>query len=961
MVPAQNPQAASMDTVPAEKLVLLSRFLKALRGCQTAQEAMTLALDHIHQNLNFEVAWLGVYDRIHHQLLTRGCHSPARLRSIRTILSLTPGDVMEQVVIQQRPLIVADLQNEIRAGEWGTIAKQLSLQSALVFPIKRQDNCLGLVVLASSQWGVTPSLSDRAYLSIILGDLAERLHHEETDRQKQQTKRFEQPFTALLSKLRSNDTTIDDQLLAVVRETQRFIAPNRTRVFWFRPHGNFFWQRIPAVSPRLTPNQQTDSLQADSRKPGEIPVEDIRGLYQVLCNDQLVVVGESRGALKAVVSERLLQHLQSQALMVAPILNGPDLVGFLSVESSASRIWKEPEKQFLLAATRLMGLALPFGSNQEALHQVQLDQHLTSGVIQGIYGDVDWHQALADCGRALQERLAIQQFLVLLFNPDRNGYELCFQHQVGRPASVPLLWPCLDDVDWQMLERSPTPIAIDAIDHNLKLTVWRKPLMQLGVQSVLVCNVSPGNAPEGIVMITDSTSRHWTAAEQELFKALSQQIGVILHQWQLQRQLNQQKHIYDSIQWGLHALYKRFQTNQLEQTTVQHIMQLLQASAVLLISWDPGSPTAQVTRNAYQDSSVWVDEAYPIPVNTDAIINWAMQTDGILPLTAQELPDDTADWFAPPLHSRILITALRTDPAHCVSGAIVVVSSINHQWADYHLSILKLLTNQLAWSRRHLSLVTLLHQQRQDLEHLNWYKHHRLSDCQHELLKLAAGVAEIQQEGATLTPIQQQQLLGRLTNLTDDMATVLNQEEWGLQKTHKTMPLISLINRLMERLDPLLQARQLWSKVHNESSLILGGDMAKLEMIIYDVMAAACQRSPVGGRIDIWCRRINQDWFELSITDDGQIAPQLLEELNRGQPQDLLAPSLLDLPPGLNLAICQSLIRHLGGDITISILDDGRTHSRFLLPRAAHIDSHTLSPLPEFDALDRGGDPELPA
>ena len=40
---------------------------------------MTLVLDDVHQTFEFEVAWLGVYDRVHHQLLTRGYHSPPHL------------------------------------------------------------------------------------------------------------------------------------------------------------------------------------------------------------------------------------------------------------------------------------------------------------------------------------------------------------------------------------------------------------------------------------------------------------------------------------------------------------------------------------------------------------------------------------------------------------------------------------------------------------------------------------------------------------------------------------------------------------------------------------------------------------------------------------------------------------------------------------------------------------------
>ncbi|MEO1069606.1 MAG: GAF domain-containing protein, partial [Cyanobacteria bacterium J06638_6] len=150
-----------------QKIMVLSRLLKALRGTTTPEEAITLALNHVHQELDFEVAWVGRYDRINHRLLTKGYHSPAQMRSMRTIVNLTPGDVLEQVVIQLRPLIVADLQNEIRAGEWGTIAKQLKLQSAIIFPIKHQEICLGLLVLASPNWG-----NDRALKLELFGNRA---------------------------------------------------------------------------------------------------------------------------------------------------------------------------------------------------------------------------------------------------------------------------------------------------------------------------------------------------------------------------------------------------------------------------------------------------------------------------------------------------------------------------------------------------------------------------------------------------------------------------------------------------------------------------------------------------------------------------------------------------------------------------------------------------------------------
>jgi GAF domain-containing protein len=906
-----------------QKIMALSRLLKALRETTTAEAAIALALDHVHQELEFEVVWVGEYDRVNHRLRTKGCHCPPQMRSIRTLLNLTPGDVMEQAVIHQRPLVVTDLQHEGRAGEWSTIAKQLALQSAIIFPIRYQEVCYGLLVLASPQWGKIASLGERSYLAIVMGELAEALHHFASEQQRQQIKRLDQPLLGLIGTL-GGLPDIDSQLREVLRETRRFIAPKRARVFWFEPKGNYFWQRVPALG--------SGSISGTSDHAGHISVDEVRGLYQALCNQQLVVIGESRGALKVVVPDRLMQHIQAESLMVAPITSQGDLLGFISVEGNQPRIWKEVEKQFLIGAVQLLGLALPTAATRESGHQLQLDAHLTTGVIQGIYGDVDWHQTLQTCFSVLQDRLAVQQFFVLLFNPDRNGYDLCFQSQASRPRGLPMLWPPLDDVDWQMLERSSTAVTIDSLNHDLKLMAWRPHLLDLGAQSVLVCNVAPGNAPEGLVLVCDGISRQWTSVEQSLFEAVARQIGVILHQWQLQRQLNQQQHIYESIQWGLQALHQGLDPELLETTTLQRVLHLLQSSAALLISWLPGSSTARVTQIASYDSNVRVNSEVAIPVHTDAIINWALQTDGLLPLTVDDLPEGLG-WLQAPKGSRLLITALRTAPIHTVTGVVVVAAAPNRLWAAHHLTILKLLTSQLAWSRRSLALTAMLTQQRQDLENLNWYKHHHLEDLYRTLGKLAQDVAHLRTR-STPTAADLDRLANQIATARDQVKPALVGERWQLYPQPQTMPLLTLLNRLLERINPILEARQLWSKVHNKSNVVLGGDTVKLELILYEVMATACQRSPVGGRIDLWCRVLTLDWIEISITDDGHCEAQLLADLNQGHPNDVLAPSRLDSPPGLHLAICKTLIDQLGGEIAFSALDDGRTHSRLLLPLA---------------------------
>ncbi|XPM55391.2 MAG: hypothetical protein EDM05_048075 [Leptolyngbya sp. IPPAS B-1204] len=163
---------------------------------------------------------------------------------------------------------------------------------------------------------------------------------------------------------------------------------------------------------------------------------------------------------------------------------------------------------------------------------------------------------------------------------------------------------------------------------------------------------------------------------------------------------------------------------------------------------------------------------------------------------------------------------------------------------------------------------------------------------------------------------------------------LLKQEQWQFEDDYETIPLASLMKRSLERLDHLIKQRQLWSQVHNEANLSIGGNIAKIECIVHEILMAACLRSPIGGRLDVWCRQLDDHWLEMSITDNGLIEPQLLEQMNIGRGGDLLVPSLLDEPPGLHLAICQALIRRMGGEFMLDQLEDGRMLSRLIIPVA---------------------------
>jgi signal transduction histidine kinase len=206
----------------------------------------------------------------------------------------------------------------------------------------------------------------------------------------------------------------------------------------------------------------------------------------------------------------------------------------------------------------------------------------------------------------------------------------------------------------------------------------------------------------------------------------------------------------------------------------------------------------------------------------------------------------------------------------------------------------------------------------------------------------------------SLSQMRQQQLLRQLGNMAASMTQLLKQEQWRMHIHSEVVPIASVLKRSLQRLDTLMKQRKLWLGVHGlaqqiksegsgkrsplvstQSSLAITGDIVKIELVLYELLVSACQRSQAGGRIDIWCRPLENQWLEVSITDNGTIDPRILADLHEGKTKDILAASTLNKPPVLNLLICQSLMEQLEGELNFYKLQDGRTVSRLLLPLAS--------------------------
>lgn len=950
-----------------KQLVALGRTLQTLREEDNLVVLIETTINYIKAEFDYNLIWIGLYDRMSHQLFGKGgaipspvqngasgspgkCdrHSP-EIPKDRDLLNqqftLTPGDLFEQVVIQQRPLGVPDLREERRAGEWRQIASSFGIQGTMIFPLRYRALCFGLVILGSELWGISPRSEEKARLSMIFGELAASLSQIEANWHRQQAKHPDKPLLELLAKM----LVLPDmrqRLDAIVSQTHEFITPSKTNIYWYHRERRYFWRRA-----------SNSSRQGSTDRSSGITVQEVSSFYKALAADQLVSIGEAHSSLKADTTSRLMQQIKARSLLAAPIIYQNQLLGFIATEGQEARIWEEAEKSYIRGAAQLVALIAPLEEMEATVSRTKQDQALTAEIVHAIYSEADWKKTLNSCSELLCDRLLVERFLILLYNRDRKEFDIACQSQPAkrRPLATPL--PTLSEVDWKLLKKADTAVAIENWDEDMKLLAWREMFLELGVRSLLVCNTAIGHPIEGLLAIAHEVPRTWDPNDIELVRVVSQQIGLIIHQLQLHRSGVQQQKIHSHIQWSLTAMQQIDRLEVLEEKAIQQIVQVLQVPLAILITWSnrqdidlTGSPTlGRIAANAANNSDFTIDPEVQIPT-TDPLIQSALSQDGLLSLDVDQLSRETRTWLRAPAIGQILAIALRTAPEHEPTGMVLVADYSGRHWGEQYLDAFGVLVRQLAWSRRTLALTSQFQSQRQELELINWYKQRRTEEiyrsCGAEVKKLHN--LGLPKDALTLTRYQQG--LRQLTHTMSSLTSMLKHEQWQLQYNSTKIPLVSLLKRALERVDRLIKQRQLWSKIHGDTGVSIVGDIVKIELVLYELLAIACQRSDPKGHIDIWSvfgegaseqlqgidsiSPINNSRFlQLSIAYSAALDPRLISELQTSR-LDLLAPSTLDRPPGLNLIICQSLMRRMGGDFHLYQLEDGRFLSRLLLPIA---------------------------
>ncbi|MBE9199802.1 MULTISPECIES: GAF domain-containing protein [unclassified Nodularia (in: cyanobacteria)] len=951
-----QPQKSLSDE---QQILALCRVLQSLREEDDVDVLIATTISYIQQEFDYSLIWIALYDRLQHTLFGKGGITPDQDKSfLHKRVFLNPGDILEQVVIEQGPLGVVDLRNENRAATWQELGRKHNIQGAIFWPIRHKNRFLGLLLLGSKRWGYLLTGDTKTRLTMILGVLGAVLYQKEIDLQQQQTKRPDEPLLKLLENIRVLNN-LDQRLKAVVEATHNFVSPSRTNIYWFERQGRYFWCRMSNHLVNIG-RDYGDKQQA----PG-MTVQELSELYYALSVNEIVWIGDARSSLQSHFTAKLLKRLQVRSLLAAPILWHKDLLGFLAVEDHEPRIWAEADKNFLQGAAGLISLVAPIDSMESTIKQIQDDTQLTSQVAQAIYHKDEFNEILRTCATKVLARLAATRFLLLQYDADQNNYQIIYQSQPHNRRPLTFALNDLAEVDNSLLKNVKAAVEVEKLDEDLRFFNWRHPLIEHGVRSQLICNCTQGHAPTVLVLLTHETHRTWSTLEKELLWVVSQQIGVIVQQWQLQIDNKQQRKVLFSIQQCLTAIEHSDQNpttetreKHLERTVLEQIVSVLDCPLALILSWSSGEIYAEIIELSTDTRFKIVADAQ-VTIKSEALIQWALCQDSYLSFSVDDLPPETRKWLNGLGIGQILILALRTAAAYEPTGIVVIADHRQRQWSQLSLNATETLVTQLAWSRRQQQVTQLLESTNEELQQLNWYKHSRLEEIQRTTALILEQIHDLGIPSNDLTRTRYQLLLQQLDQTTASMTGLLKLEQWQLHKNAETMPISTLLKRSLERVETLFQQHKLWVGVHGlgqsggeyqsvnspsflsgiqtstyPSSMAIAGDIVKIELILHELLVFACQRSKSGGRIDIWCRRLDEELLELSITDNGFVEPQLLAELDQNIPKDVLKLSPLDQPPGLHLLICQNLIQQLGGELHIYQLPDSRVVSRLMLPLA---------------------------
>jgi GAF domain-containing protein len=865
---------------------------------------------------------------------------------LRRSQAVLPGDLFDQVLVTAQLQQIPSLKQEQRVGPWQAIAQQQGIQGALILPIRYQQRSLGILLVGSTLWGGHPrseELTELKMVTRLLGAVLSTLLQQSVQ---QITSSPALPFAEAVNRVLSA-STFEDCLKLVFEHVHAAIQTARTCMYWFDVEGQacklqdlYTGSSAKRAGPKIVPSV-------------EIPLPDIAGFYQATLAQQTVVVGDVQNLVGITNAPARLMHLtRSQAWLSAPIFEAGKLIGVLAAESNTPHLWQEQDKETIQLMAKLLGLnskSNPKSTPLNAADPVTLNSLFTS--LREVEAETSqWYRTLLNCLEVIGFQFAVRWAAVLSYDTHETGLQCRTQFVQRKKQPLPEFLPEVSPVDAKLLKRANEPIRIQSAEQDLRLLSWRQPLMERDVQSYLLVKLYDTSVSGAYLLLGADLQRTWTEEEANTAQSVAQSLSQALQrreQWQ-QRCLEEQ--LRTDLYQGIQVIQQAQEISALLSTATQAIQQFLDVECLIILGWKPDSPAASII-GLLNHSGVQVNASATIPWQTDGFIQGLLAQSTarreehqsamvVARGNLQDLAAYNSGWLAGTGPATLLAMPLQTYPEEYSLGIVLAIESRRLQWSNLHREGFQLLTQTLASQYRTHYLVQQLSRKQETLECLNWYKQRhleylfRLWTEQMSKFQSVLSAAQPEAPGGSMRG-RGRHPAGDLYQAFSDLENILKHEMWELQLEPEPIPVATLLRRSLERIEEVVRTRQLWTQVHNLTpSLSLQIPKQKMELMLIELLLAACYRSKVGDRIDIWCRVLQENWVEISVTDHGLLNPQLVNAIQTHSTQAPLSEGevILDSLLGRHFKVCQALVERFGGKMELAQLEDGRSLSRIVLP-----------------------------
>lgn len=574
--------------------------------------------------------------------------------------------------------------------------------------------------------------------------------------------------------------------------------------------------------------------------------------------------------------------------------------------------------------------------------QSQRDQ-LLEAIARRIHQSGELETNLHQTAIELRQFLNCDRVLIYRFQADGSGIIIA---ESSVAASNPLLGrkitdPCFNGKDREHYGRGCIQVVEDIYAAGLH-PCHIDFLASLQIRANLVVPIFPEQDMWGLLIAQHCHQpRQWQQTETDLLKQLATQIGIAIQQAELRQQLQdlkgkmefqKQKHINQLQQVRKFEALVRGMTEQIRdsldetqvlQTLTQELAQLLKLERCQI--------------ELYSTCQTLVTITYEYSINLPHCQGLTRQICNRLEIYQPLLQKQPLQFLeiVPGWQPKLLVMSQMACPifdTQGILGNIWLTRPTQEAFEEFEIELVQQIANECAIAIRQAQLYKQTQAQVKELEKRDRLKNQFLRTLSQELRTPITSISlAVQTLESVLTPAEISEIeivpqllqilhneCGRESKLINDLLTLTYLEAEPDPPTLIAIDLQSWLHPIIESFRDLTNCqRQQLNLIVDHGLPPLETDITDLERIVTELLNHACKYTPAGESITVSAHLIG-DAVELNITNSGieltsNELSQIFEPFYHLDKHDPWKHS----GTGLELALVQKMVRHLGGSIYV--------------------------------------------